>query len=56
MLLGATGHIAERAADVLEGEPGLVPQQEVDEIRARDLETEAQVSAAKSNLAAARQL
>jgi RND family efflux transporter MFP subunit len=44
-----------RIQNVAKGEPGLVPQQEVDEIRARDLETEAQVSAAKSNLAAARQ-
>jgi RND family efflux transporter MFP subunit len=36
-------------------EPGLVPQQEVDEVHSRDLEAEAQVSAAKSNLDAARQ-
>ena len=37
-----------RIADVLKREPGLVPQQEVDEARSRDLVAEAQVSAAKS--------
>ena len=36
-------------------EPGLVPEQQVDEIRSRDLESEAQVAGAKSNVAAARQ-
>jgi RND family efflux transporter MFP subunit len=44
-----------RIQNVAKGEPGLVPQQEVDEVRSRDLESEAQVSAAKSNAAAARE-
>lgn len=44
-----------RIQDVAKKEPGLVPQQEVDEVRSRDLESEAQVAAAKSNVAAARQ-
>jgi RND family efflux transporter MFP subunit len=44
-----------RIQNVATREPGLVPQQEVDEARSRDLESEAQVAAAKSNLAAARQ-
>jgi RND family efflux transporter MFP subunit len=44
-----------RIQSVAKGEPGLVPQQEVDEVRSRDLESEAQVSAAKSNAAAARE-
>lgn len=39
-----------RIGDVMKKEPGLVPQQEVDEARSRDLVGEAQVSAAKSNL------
>jgi RND family efflux transporter MFP subunit len=39
-----------RIGDVIKKEPGLVPQQEVDEARSRDLVSEAQVSAAKSNL------
>lgn len=39
-----------RINDVIKKEPGLVPQQEVDEARSRDLVAEAQVSAAKSNL------
>jgi RND family efflux transporter MFP subunit len=39
-----------RIGDVIKKEPGLVPQQEVDEARSRDLVAEAQVSAAKSNL------
>ena len=43
-----------RIENVAKREPGLVPQQEVDEIRSRDLESEAQVAAAKSNLAASR--
>ena len=42
-----------RIESVAKREVGLVPQQEVDEIRSRDLEAEAQVSAAKSNLLAA---
>jgi RND family efflux transporter MFP subunit len=44
-----------RIADVLKREPGLVPQQEVDEAHSRDLVAEAQVSAAKSNLKTAEQ-
>lgn len=44
-----------RIADVLKREPGLVPQQEVDEARSRDLIAEAQVSAAKSNIRTAEQ-
>jgi len=44
-----------RIADVLKREPGLVPQQEVDEARSRDLIAEAQVSAAKSVLKTAEQ-
>ena len=44
-----------RIADVVKKEPGLVPQQEVDEARSRDLVSEAQVSAAKSNLRTAEQ-
>jgi RND family efflux transporter MFP subunit len=44
-----------RIADVLKREPGLVPQQEVDEARSRDLIAEAQVSAAKSGLRTAQQ-
>jgi RND family efflux transporter MFP subunit len=39
-----------RIADVLKREPGLVPQQQVDEARSRDLVAEAQVAAAKSAL------
>lgn len=39
-----------RIADVIKKEPGLVPQQQVDEARSRDLVSEAQVSAAKSGL------
>ena len=42
-----------RVENVANKEPGLVPQQEVDEVRSRDLEAEAQVSAAKSTLNAA---
>ena len=42
-----------RIGNVATREPGLVPQQEVDEVRARDLEAEAQVAGAKSNLTAA---
>jgi len=44
-----------RIADVLKREPGLVPQQEVDEARARDVIAEAQVAAAKSGLRTAEQ-
>jgi RND family efflux transporter MFP subunit len=44
-----------RIQGVAKGEPGLVPQQEVDEVRSREIESQAQVSAAKSNEAAARQ-
>lgn len=44
-----------RLADVLKREPGLVPQQEVDEARSRDLVAEAQVSAAKSTIRTAEQ-
>ena len=44
-----------RIADVLKREPGLVPQQEVDEARSRDMIAEAQVSAAKSSLRTAEQ-
>lgn len=39
---------ARRIADVAKSEPGLVPQQELDEVQSRDLQTQAQVSAAKS--------
>jgi len=44
-----------RIADVLKREPGLVPQQEVDEAHSRDMVAEAQVSAAKSSLKTAEQ-
>ncbi len=44
-----------RIADVLKREPGLVPQQEVDEAHSRDLVAEAQVSTARSNLKTAEQ-
>jgi RND family efflux transporter MFP subunit len=44
-----------RIADVLKREPGLVPQQEVDEAHSRDMVAEAQVSGAKSNLKTAEQ-
>jgi RND family efflux transporter MFP subunit len=40
-----------RVLDVSKKEPGLVPQQEVDEAHSRDLVAEAQVSAAKSRIA-----
>src|SRR5207237_7086199 len=42
-------------AEVIKREPGLVPQQEVDEARSRDLVAEDQVSAAKSSLRTAEQ-
>ena len=44
-----------RIADVLKREPGLVPQQEVDEARSRDLIAETQVASAKSGLRTAEQ-
>ncbi len=44
-----------RLESVQKQEPGLVPRQEVDEVRSRDLQAEAQVSGAKSNVAAARE-
>jgi RND family efflux transporter MFP subunit len=44
-----------RILDVSKREPGLVPQQEVDEAHSRDLGAEAQVSAAQSRITAAQQ-
>jgi RND family efflux transporter MFP subunit len=44
-----------RIASVLKSEPGIVPQQEVDEAHSRDLVSEAQVSAAESALRTAQQ-
>ena len=44
-----------RISDVIRREPGLVPRQEIDEARSRDLIAEAQVAAAKSNLRTAEQ-
>jgi RND family efflux transporter MFP subunit len=44
-----------RIQDVSKREPGLVPQQEVDEVHSRDLVAEAQVSAAKSHITACEQ-
>lgn len=44
-----------RILDVSKREPGLVPQQEVDEAHSRDLVAEAQVSAAKSHIIACEQ-
>jgi len=44
-----------RIADVLKREPGLVPQQEVDEAHSRDMVAEAQVSSARSKLKTAEQ-
>jgi RND family efflux transporter MFP subunit len=44
-----------RIQNVASREAGLVPQQEVDEVRSKDLEAEAQVSAAKSNVSAAQE-
>ncbi len=44
-----------RILDVSKREPGLVPQQEVDEAHSRDLVAEAQVSAAKSRITANQQ-
>ncbi|MGC2660972.1 MAG: efflux RND transporter periplasmic adaptor subunit [Bryobacteraceae bacterium] len=42
-----------RVLDVSKKEPGLVPQQEVDEVHSKDLVAEAEVSAAQSNLQSA---
>jgi len=42
-----------RLAEVSKSKPGLVAQQEIDDAHSKDLVAEAQVSAAKSNLAAA---
>jgi RND family efflux transporter MFP subunit len=44
-----------RILDVSKREPGLVPQQEVDEVHSRDLIAEAQVSGAKSHITASEQ-
>jgi RND family efflux transporter MFP subunit len=44
-----------RILKVSSSEPGLVPQQEVDEIHSRDLVSEAQVSGAKSHIASCEQ-
>jgi RND family efflux transporter MFP subunit len=44
-----------RVLDVSKKEPGLVPQQEVDEAHSRDLVAEAQVSGAKSRISASEQ-
>jgi RND family efflux transporter MFP subunit len=44
-----------RILDVSKREPGLVPQQEVDEVHSRDLVAEAQVSGAKSHMRACEQ-
>jgi len=52
----ALAHLSSgRIADVLKHEPGLVPQQEVDEAHLRDLMAEAQVAGAKSGLRTAEQ-
>ncbi|MEO8370839.1 MAG: efflux RND transporter periplasmic adaptor subunit [Candidatus Solibacter sp.] len=45
----------ERLAAVLAKRPGLIAQQEIDDAKSRDLVAEAQIAAAKSGLAAARQ-
>jgi RND family efflux transporter MFP subunit len=44
-----------RVLDVSRREPGLVPQQEVDEVHSRDLVAEAQVSGARSRISASEQ-
>jgi RND family efflux transporter MFP subunit len=44
-----------RILDVSKREPGLVPQQEVDEVHSRDLVAEAQVAGAKSQITACEQ-
>jgi RND family efflux transporter MFP subunit len=43
-----------RIQDVSQREPGLIPQQEVDEVHSKDLVAEAEMSAAQSNLEAAK--
>ena len=45
----------QRLAEVSKTRPGLVAQQELDSARSKDLESEAQVAASESNLAAAEQ-
>ncbi len=45
----------ERLAGVVKTRPGLVAQQEIDDLRGKDLMAEAQVAAARSNLIAAEQ-
>lgn len=45
----------QRLADVSKTKPGLVAQQELDAARSKDLESEAQIAAAQSNLDAAQQ-
>jgi RND family efflux transporter MFP subunit len=42
-----------RLSEVLKQKPGLIAQQEIDDAHSKDLVSEAQISAAKSNLAAA---
>jgi RND family efflux transporter MFP subunit len=44
-----------RVLDVSKREPGLVPQQEVDEVHSRDLVAEAQMSAARSHISSCEQ-
>jgi len=44
-----------RVLDVSKREPGLVPQQEVDEVHSRDLVAEAQISAARSHISSCEQ-
>ena len=44
----------ERLSDVAQSKPGLVAQQEVDDVQGRDLAAEAQIEAGKSNLETAR--
>lgn len=52
----AMAHLSySRILDVSKREPGLVPQQEVDEAHSRDLVAEAQVSATKSHIIACEQ-
>ncbi len=53
---GDMAHLSySRVLDVSKREPGLVPQQEVDEAHSRDLVAEAQVSGAKSHITACEQ-
>jgi RND family efflux transporter MFP subunit len=52
----AIAHLSfQRLAAVAEKRPGLIAQQEIDVAQSKDVETQAQVSAAKSALAAAKQ-